>query len=74
MSDPIALNTLYEVKRTSLEELVQAAKAEPTQIVLDELRRRCQAEADKLAGLYQLAYGKEAAQICNKNITQSFEK
>lgn len=74
MSDPIALNTLYGVKSISLESLVQAAKEQPTQIVLDELRRRCQSEADKLVSLYQLAYGKEAAQICNKDITQSFGK
>lgn len=74
MSEAIKLNTLYEVKSTSLESLVQAAKKQPTQIVLDELRRRCQSEANKLVSLYQLAYGKEAAQICSKNITQSFEK
>jgi len=74
MSDPIVLNTLYEVKSTSLESLVQAAKDQPTQIVLDELRRRCRSEADKLVSLYQLAYGQEAAQKCNKDITQSFIK
>lgn len=74
MSDPIAINTLYGVKSISLENLMQAAKEQPTQIILDELRRRCQSEADKLVSLYQLAYDKEAAQICNKDITHSFGK
>lgn len=74
MSDPIILNTLYGVQNTNLESLVQAAKYRPTQIVLNELRRRCQAEADKLVSLYKLAYDQEAAQEFNKAITQSFSK
>ncbi|CAM5373180.1 hypothetical protein [Eoetvoesiella caeni] len=74
MSDPIILNTLYGVQNASLESLVQAATARPSQIVLDELRKRCQAEADKLASLYRLAYNQEAAQEFNKDITQSFSK
>ena len=51
MSDPIAINSLYGVKSISLESLVQAAKEQPTKIVLDELRSRCQLEADKLVSL-----------------------
>lgn len=71
MSDPIILNTLYGVQSASLESLAQAAKDRPTQIVLDELRKRCQGEADRLTSLYKLAFGQEAAQELHKDITHS---
>lgn len=71
MSDPIILNTLYGVQNASLESLAQAAKDRPSQLVIDELRKRCQTEADKLTSLYKLAYGQEAAQELNKDLTHS---
>lgn len=73
MSEPVMLDTLYGVKYATLDSLVQAAKSRPTQAVLDELRVRCTAEAEKLANLYKLAYGKEAAQELHKDITHSFD-
>ncbi|HEY9280688.1 MAG TPA: hypothetical protein VIP51_11500 [Eoetvoesiella sp.] len=74
MSDPIMLNTLYGVQSASLESLAQAAKDRPSQLVMDELRKRCQAETDRLASLYKLAYGQEAQQELNKDMTHAFQE
>lgn len=74
MSDPIILTTLYGVQNASLESLAQEAAKRPSPLVLDELRKRCQAEAEKLASLYRLAYDQEAAQEIHKDITHSFNK
>lgn len=74
MSEAIMLDTPYGVKYASLDTLALAARKRPSQAVLDELRCRCAAEAEKLAKLYLLAYGEEAMRELHKDITHGLNQ
>lgn len=74
MSKAIMLATPYGVKYATLDTLASAAKDRPSQAVLDELRYRCIAEAEKLAKLYRLAYSDEAMQELHEDLTRALNQ